>query len=131
MVSLIGASACLASPESGVGSEYHMSDSDFLAKFEAKKEEIQKAPEARFAPIPPFPFKMREAKLSGWSEYIIRVDAKGGVSSAELVGYSRKEFGNGKDSVKMWRFRATNKNEIYRLRLAYSYSPNELNITPE
>jgi hypothetical protein len=66
---------------------------------------------------------MREKQLNGWSTYVVRIDAKGTVKAVDLVGYSRKEFSNGRDSLLKWRFGGIAKDGLYLVSLRYTLSP--------
>ena len=57
---------------------------------------------------------------SGWSEYLLRLDKKGKVSSAEVIGYSRSEFANAERDLKKWAFPGA-KEGPYTLHLHYQW----------
>ena len=108
--------------------EYRMPATEFVKKFSVTPNTVPRAPKATFAPIPPFPYEMSRQELNGWSTYAIRIDVKGKVKTADLVAYSRKEFGNGRDSLLLWKFGGIEKDGLYLIRLLYTITPKGLMV---
>lgn len=104
--------------------EYQMPSAEFEKKFGVSLDTIPAAPGATFAPIPPFPFKMRQQKLNGASAYVIQIDDQGNVTAVDLVNYSREEFGNGSGSLSKWRFGKSAKAGRYLIVLRYTLTPS-------
>jgi hypothetical protein len=120
----LAAIVAIASDSRAEAPPYKMSDEESVAKLGAKISDVPEIPVPRFAPIPPFPFKMRQAKQQGWSEYVIVVKSDGTVRKATNVGYSAKEFDNAGDTLGKWLFRAGVKEGKYRVKLRYVLEEN-------
>jgi hypothetical protein len=114
---------CTAAEKPEEPQAYEMPAAEFLKRFGVALGSMPRAPQASLVAIPPYPFKMRERRIDGWSAYVVRIDAKGKVKSAELVGYSRKDFGNGSEPLLRWRFGSTAKEGAYLVLLRYTLTP--------
>jgi hypothetical protein len=123
MVALVGLGCVLSAadpkPVAPAPTDYRMSEEESLAKFGMKLSEIPERPLPRLAPIPPFPFKMRQEKREGWSEYVIQIKASGTVGKVVPTGYSAKEFQNAGPTLEKWRFSDGANPGLYRVKLRY------------
>ena len=119
---------CVGAEEKEDVREYRMPTAEFVAKFSVMPNTVPRAPKSTFAPLPAFPYEMMRRNLNGWSTYAIRIDAKGKVKTADLVAYSRKEFGNARDSLILWRFSSVKKEGLYLIRLLYNITPEGLMV---
>jgi hypothetical protein len=85
ILTLVTLSICVGAEKKEKAQEYQMPYAEFEKKFGVTLDAIPTAPSATFAPIPPFPFKMRQQKLNGASAYVVQIDAQGNVTSIDLV----------------------------------------------